>query len=563
MNYYNNNWLLLVLLCIIPLIVLYVGFFQPSNRLIPVAVFVISIALLFHVSLLTSHLVGWDVQYESYVSKLVIENAHWDIAIPGDTYNTALSVAMLAPILSLLSGLDLTAVYKVIYPLLYSLVPLGLYEIYRRQTDERIAFFSVVFFMSSYTFFVLMPQLAKQSIGEIFVVMFMLLIFSVQMKEEKKAVLLIISIFAITVSHYGISYLFGLLLLIILVGEYVKRIRVGRSANDQNNTPEKKATALINKDGNSSDSRIKIAYTFGLLYLVFVLAWYLFSTNTSSFASAVTITHQISSNLGQSFNPSVAEGTSLLLSAQPSLLHEITWYLNIISQALVALGLAVCILKINKKRIDSTYLYFSIGAFGLLAAATLLPYLGRSFNTIRLYHFALLVLSVFVVIGWVGIADLMRRAHLNVKPRYLTIWTKCFSVFLVLLLLFNSGIIYEITHDGPTSFSLNASLDYPLFTDGDVSSATWIANTHVLVPIFTDDHNKQLLMGIGASYLISPAPNPAPKDKLLGSYVFFGHFNKGYNKAQNSSDITGVYDYAFLQTNLYRVYDNGDSQIYY
>lgn len=562
-SYYNNNSLLLVLLCIIPLIILYVGFFQPSNKLIPIAVFVISIALLYQTSLMTSHLVGWDIQYESYISKVVIENAHWNIAIPATSYNTALSVTMLAPILSLLSGLDLTAVYKVIYPLLYTLVPLGLYEIYRRQTNERIAFFAVVFFVSSYTFFVIMPELAKQSIAEIFVVMFLLLIFNVQISGQKKVALLIISIFSITVSHYGVSYLFGLLLLTVLVGEYVKRIRAGRSASNQSYTPEGNVPALINKNGGSSYSRRKITSAFGLLYLLSVIAWYAFSANTSTFTSTATITQQISENLGQAFNPSVAQGASLLLSQQPSLLHEITWYLTVISEIAIVLGLAVCILKINKKRIDSTYVYFSIGAFGLLVASVALPYLGTAFNTIRIYHFALIFLSVFVVIGWVGITDFMRRAHLNVKPRYVTIWTKCFSIFLVVLFLFNTGMIYEIAHDNP-QFPLNTSSNYPLFTDGDVSGATWLANTHQqLAMIGSDDANKQLLSSFGlASY------NTVPNNNFLNGYIFFGHFNtegiiKQSSTETQANDPVTVADINFAQTNLYRVYDNGDAQIYY
>ncbi len=29
---------------------------------------------------MTPHLVGWDIQYESYISKVVIDNAHWNPA---------------------------------------------------------------------------------------------------------------------------------------------------------------------------------------------------------------------------------------------------------------------------------------------------------------------------------------------------------------------------------------------------------------------------------------------------------------------------------------------------
>jgi uncharacterized membrane protein len=562
MNYYNNNWLLFVLLFVVALIILYVSLSKPRNELYPVAVFIISISLLFFTSLISSHLVGWDIQIESYISSVVIQNAHWNPAFPGTLYNSALSLTTFVPILSLLSGLDLTSIYKIIFPLLYSLVPLGLYALYRRQTNEKIAFVSAVFFMSSYVFFVIMPQLAKQEIAEIFVVVFLLLIFNIQIRGGKRALLLIISMFSIVVSHYGTADLFALVLFIALAAQYVGGVRISRSAKNQGYVPEKKIPILAKKNKNGAYLTGKIPYSFILLFLFFLFAWQLFAVNTGSIIAVSGVARSIFENLGELFNPNVVQGASLLQAQQSTLLHEITRYLYIISQVAIVLGLAVYVLKISKKRFDSTYVYMSIAAFGLLVASITLPYFASALNTIRIYHFALLFLSVFFVVGWVGVTDLLHLVRLNVKPSYLRTWKKCLSVFLVVTFLFNSGIIYEIAHDNPESFSLNTSLVYPIFTDGDVSGAAWIAKTNTISYVGTTDNLSFLaLANFGLSYYSAQA---ASSDLLTRTYVFFAHFDKGNNKlplTERANNMSG-YNYTFLQNNLYRIYDNGDSQIY-
>jgi hypothetical protein len=114
---------------------------------------------------------------------------------------------------------------------------------------------------------------------------------------------------------------------------------------------------------------------------------------------------------------------------------------------------------------------------------------------------------------------------------------------------------------------LNTSLRSPLFTDGDVSGAAWLANTSQLGSGLgnqfprADFPYKLVLLSFGITAY--PATGTSP-DKLLHSYVFFGHFDTGANKAplaELANNSTGYN--SFLQNNLYRIYDNGDSQVYY
>ena len=152
MNLYNNNSLLLtVILLISSVIVLVILDFIPKN-LYPLAIFVTSISLLFHSSLISMYITGWDIQFEYYEASKVINNSIWNPGIFSNI-NAMLSIVMIAPIYSILSNLSITWVFKIIYPAIFSLVPVGLYLIFKKQTDYKIAFMSVFFFMSVFTYY--------------------------------------------------------------------------------------------------------------------------------------------------------------------------------------------------------------------------------------------------------------------------------------------------------------------------------------------------------------------------------------------------------------------------
>ncbi|MBS7635669.1 hypothetical protein KEJ34_09390, partial [Candidatus Bathyarchaeota archaeon] len=86
------------------------------------AVFVVSIFLLYHTSLISEHIWGWDVQLEYYFSKLVLMNGWWNPSIYG-SINGMPAIVLLAPSYAALCSIDLVWVFKIIYPILFSFVP--------------------------------------------------------------------------------------------------------------------------------------------------------------------------------------------------------------------------------------------------------------------------------------------------------------------------------------------------------------------------------------------------------------------------------------------------------
>ncbi|MGZ4951462.1 MAG: DUF2206 domain-containing protein, partial [Halobacteriota archaeon] len=113
-------------------LILVCGFTQyVPKRYFPLAIGAIALALLLHNALITNYLWGFDIQIERFVTQTVVSNGFWGASPSLDpnvlNLNSMLSITMLAPLLSVATGMSVTWVLKLIFPLLFAMVPLGLY----------------------------------------------------------------------------------------------------------------------------------------------------------------------------------------------------------------------------------------------------------------------------------------------------------------------------------------------------------------------------------------------------------------------------------------------------
>ena len=213
MNAYGNNSVLLVLIVLIGSVPLLVGLTNVIPKgVYPIAVFTVALSLLWHQSLVSSYLTGWDINIEYYFEKLVQTRGYWDPTVSGQL-NSMLSITVLPTAYSLFTGLDAIWVFKVIYPVLFALVPVALYLIFRDVFDEKTAFLGAFFFMAFYVFFTEMISVLRQEIAELFFALFFLLYLKQKTRSTAATLILIIFGFGVTVSHYGLSYLFLFFLL--------------------------------------------------------------------------------------------------------------------------------------------------------------------------------------------------------------------------------------------------------------------------------------------------------------------------------------------------------------
>ncbi len=113
-NVYDNNVLLLVLIIIISVIAILAVFDIIPKYLYPLTIFIIAISLLYHNSLISIYLNGWDIHMEYYLSNLVVTNSYWNPNIPTQ-YNAMLSLVMYDNIMSIITALDVTMFLIIIY----------------------------------------------------------------------------------------------------------------------------------------------------------------------------------------------------------------------------------------------------------------------------------------------------------------------------------------------------------------------------------------------------------------------------------------------------------------
>jgi len=215
MNYNIDNRLNLSLLVIISLLPLFVSQDIFPRSYYPFIVLMVSISLLFDKSLITSYICGSDIFGEYNAANHVLMNNQWLFDTPG-VLNGMLSITILAPVYSIIMNLNLMWIFKIVYPLFFSLLPFGIYAYASRQFNETLAFFAAILVAYTSSFYGIMLEAARQQIAEIFLILIVLLIFQ-NFERKKKMFLLVIFSLGLIMSHYGISYIFLILLMFSMI----------------------------------------------------------------------------------------------------------------------------------------------------------------------------------------------------------------------------------------------------------------------------------------------------------------------------------------------------------
>jgi uncharacterized membrane protein len=573
LNSFNSNIAMLLLVFFISLAPILVAFKVLTEDLYGIAIFMIAISLVLHQSLISNNIWGFDIQGEYYFANLVTTSGHWLSALPYN-YNSVLSVVIIPPIFVSITGLSLTWVFKVVYPLLFSLVPVGLFLVFKKQTNNQIAFYSCFFFMTQYIFFSEMLQLARQEIASIFLVLLILLMVDLKMNARKNAILSIIIGFALILSHYSLAFiLIGCLILALFIQHASNTSSVQKLAG----SVFSKLKMSNNKDrGLDSSIHIFSRAAFAIILFIFAIFWYSFVTDSTVFSVLVRICGTIVQSVFTQFlNPSTAQGLALITTATVSPLHELNKYLQLFSQLLIVIGVIAVLFHFTNAKFSKQFKLFSVVSLIVCFAGVSIPHFASSLNASRLYFITLFFLAPFCAIGLTTIFSIIPkliRAKFPSIVKHISdvdmanFASKLFSLFLMVLLLFSSGFVYEILHDNPTAISLSNSVDYPRFNNQEVAGAMWLVdNTKSMIDprLYADFYGEQLLYRFAPTNVYAFWGNSA---NISGS-IFFRSLNvNGLVIKSNESPF--IYEnlqnsilYASI-LNKNKIYDNGGSQIY-
>lgn len=572
MNFYNNNFLLMVVVFLISLIIVFVSFDFIPNDLYPLSLFIISFSLLFHNSLISMYVSGWDIQTEHSLVNQIVSSSIWSHTMFSNV-NTMLSIVILAPLYSVLCNLNPTWVFKILFPAIFSLMPLGLYLIFKKQTNDKIAFMSVFFFISVFVFYTEMLQLARQQIAEYF---FMLIIFLIikNKHDVSHTILLILFSFSVVVSHYGISYLvMGSIICNLFLLFFYQKILCKSFRNDT------------------------INLNFSLLFIAFLLTWYIYISSSSALYSVIHVFENIISNFMSDFlSLSETQGAYIIVKSTATPLHQLAKYMHIFTQICISVGLFLCIFDASLKNLynfSKTYLSLSVIFYSLLLASIIIPNFSNNLNTSRIYQICLLLLAPFCILGLIFLFNLAinfyqscievhNKMLLNQATAFRNIFIrsrklfivnfpgpevnikilKKLSLFFMVFLLFNTGWVYEIVHDSPTSFSLNNTMDYPKFNKQDIVGKDWLHKVNTLQYndgyVYADAYRFILFLWIENGRVHSFPLNPSHLSK--NSYLYFSSYNFQNNNILVSNNY--YVNWNSFTSSRNQIYDSKAVQIY-
>ncbi len=509
MNFYNNNTLQLILIAILALIPIVIGFtgFIPRN-LYPFALFVIAVSLLYHSSLASEYLVEWaDNTFEYWISNSTVMNSEWD-PTSYHTYNSALSLTIWGPIYSVISGIEMTWVFKAIYPLFYALVPVGMYYLLQKQTNDKIAFLSCFFFMSMFLFFDGMLGLHRQQIAELFAILIIIVLIDKSIHKTKRAFLLTIFGFSLILSHYALSYIFlftltaGLIMLWLvdipairnrIYGPHSRFYGRGYDTLD----PHANSRSLYSQWGRP------IELNYVVLLWALAILWYTLVASSAAFDEFVVEGEKIINNFRSEFlDTESTQGLQRVVSEPETILSYIYKSLHLGTLGLIVIGFSRVLLgsKMGQLKFNAGYLALSIVFFFMAIGGVLIPYFASTINTSRMYHISLLLLSPFCVIGGMVVFEQLRRLS-KVPPLVKDKGAlAAISVLFAIYLLFNSGFVYELANK-PSLFSLDTTdSTRKTFNEEEIVSVEWLrSNADAIDEVVADARDAfllQMLLGV-------------------------------------------------------------------
>jgi uncharacterized membrane protein len=517
----QGNILSLIFLFLVGLAVILVAFnkFIPT-KLYPLAIVAIGLGLLWQWSLISPDLLMSDTYYEYYAQKLTLANSIWDHTIPSNV-NGMLSVTILAPTYSLILNLNTVWIFKIIYPLFFSLVPLALFQAYRKQIGDNIAFFGVFFLMSMPGFFWI-GLMARQPIAELFLALSILLFLSKEMVATKRTLLLIVFGFSIVVSHYGLSYIYMFYLLLVLPLLLLQRLYVTRQ-------PQELSIRSVHGSTLSSN--------YVMLFVVLTLAWYMYISSGSLLISITRIGgHIYSSLLTELFSPEAREALVLqALGGGSSPIGIRGWIFKAISHAtqfFIVVGVVYLITNLRKMRFHPEYVAMVLVSLVILAMSIVVPYFASSLGIIRIYHIALIFLAPFCVLGGMAVFRWLFRVFSLHRPRILATSAQLSLVVTLVLapyFLFNTGFIHELTGDEPTLMALSLyEADYDFLTQPEIRAREWLGNAGGNFVVYSDAYAApHLFQEFGSRSIRLPFD---AEQIPQGSYIFLRRWNIIHNE---------------------------------
>lgn len=174
-----------------------------------VALFFVSLSLLFMTSLRGWYITGHDVQHEFRLFVQTIDAGKWAMGVAKDAYNACLSVTLLPTVFYKMLDVQNYYVFKVLFQIIFAFVPglvLLLSQEFLKGLTQRTALLATLYFVAFPTFFTDMPMLNRQEIALLFAGLMIWLVFNRSLALWVRRTAFLVMGVSVIVSHYSTNY---------------------------------------------------------------------------------------------------------------------------------------------------------------------------------------------------------------------------------------------------------------------------------------------------------------------------------------------------------------------
>lgn len=592
-----------------------------GKNVIPVALFFISLALLFMTSLRGWNITGHDVQREYYVFELTKNSGLWLISNFHDAYNACLSITILPTIFSKLLKFSDPYVYKVFFQIIFAVVPGLIYITFRRYVSNVIAFLSTIYFISFPTFFGDMPMLNRQEIAFLFLALMIYCIFDRHMSLFVKRSLFVVFGFGMVLSHYSTTYTVIALLIFLIVIRTIEYSARGLSTKLSSLFSE----SAIEGIGQYSDKTRKPFITVKMVAIViaasFLWSSVLTDTSSNSITRVVTKTFEVmlhgagddtrsgdvlyslfswkKLNTAEIFKNYQDVMVAPARTSSPETYYDSSSYQKYdmspvgdvqmpltslgevasragihvsrfnyffrqasakVLQVLILVGLVFVLVRrnFNKRPFHFEFLLFAVGSLILVLSQVVLPVVSAEYGVLRAFQQSLMFLGVFIVIGSLALFSLFKR---NIQIAFT-------AVLSILFLFSTTGVLTQALGGYPAQLHLNNAgnyYDWYYAHKSELAAIDWLAHEVPKgsgVKIQSDRSDYQSFQTVrGAT--ISKGVYPGIVER--NAYVFLGYTNitQGISTiAWNGDAIVYKLPKGFFDGSKNLLYNNGQTAIY-
>lgn len=481
----GDNRLMVSLFLIVMALIIWAGLRRPRMaEAYPLVVFALSLSLVLARTLIGRYISGWDIQWEYFFAQKTTEFGAWNINDSSSQLNSTLSVAVLPTILTRITGLPTTWVFKLLYPLFLSLSAPVLYELYRRYVTRQQAMLATLFVVSCNVYYFALPQAVRMEIAFLFLALALYLLFEPK-QGVKNAALIMFCVWGLIVAHYSSAFIFAAWL---SVSAFVFRVARSRLKKWYLYAPA------------VSPGRAPVI----LFTVITSYAWYAFTSRGITVREVGIVMEWSWRLLSQTFTTRTHNGmiSEAVTGAHLNAVQQVARFLYLGTTALLLLGFVTSLLN-RRSQFALGYMALAGCAAALLLGTIFLPGVSIAYDTGRMYLQSSVVLAPFFVLAVYGgvraamrvLACVVPSLQMGVRP--LAAWTS--AILVAAYFGFQVGVINTLTgYQSTVVLDPSGPQHDALFLrPGEVAAANWLHNAKPRGPVYADSFGWMRLESYG------------------------------------------------------------------